>query len=367
MKKICAAILGICFITSNLLADSQTIRSVSYEGLFPKAPDIRVVLTVTGDPDTTVTIADKIPEGWRATSPSPKSTVTGSNQLWDVAFTSSTKTKTLKYLLKLNTDTALPAKVSFSGQCGEKVIEGMKELDVDGMTPGVHNPWDTGLYYKYLVYLPQTYSESGKKWPLILFLHSWSERGTSLSAVQNFALAGLLNNGSIKTITAQDEFPFIVVSPQAPAADPEWKNAELMKVIEDVFSRFNVDKDRVYATGTSFGGSASWSLGCNYPDVFSAVAPVSAGGASIALLPNMTGKVAVWAFHNQNDGVTSISGDTQSVAAFQDLGGDAQLTIFPDSGHDAWTKAYKTADLYTWFLKYHKNNEPARIEDWQQF
>ena len=368
MKKICAVILGISILASSVLAESQAVRAVSYEGTFPKAPDIRVILSVTGEPDTSVTVTETIPDGWRSTSSSPKSTVKGSIQSWDVSFTSSAKTKTIKYLLKLvKADASLPSEVVFSGKIGEKEIEGIGKVIPDGITLGMHIPWNTGLYYKYLVYLPKSYQESNKKWPLILFLHSWSERGDNLATVQAFALAGLLNTGSIKTITGQDEFPFIVVSPQAPAADPTWKEAELMKVLEDVFSRYNVDKDRIYATGTSFGGSASWSLGCNYPDIFSAVAPVSAGGAAVSLLPNMVDNVSVWAFHNQNDGVTSINGDIQSVEALQNLGGDAQLTTFPDSGHDAWTKAYKTPDLYSWLLKYHKNTEPAKIGEWQLF
>lgn len=41
-------------------------------------------------------------------------------------------------------------------------------------------------------------------------------------------------------------------------------------------SRYNIDKSRVYASGQSSGGMMSWACACYRPDLFAAVAPVSA-------------------------------------------------------------------------------------------
>ena len=62
----------------------------------------------------------------------------------------------------------------------------------------------------YLLYLPPEYDpQSSKRWPLILFLHGFGERGDTLSDLERVKMHGVsrvLENGT--------DLPFIVVSPQ---------------------------------------------------------------------------------------------------------------------------------------------------------
>jgi len=59
----------------------------------------------------------------------------------------------------------------------------------------------------YLLYLPKEYGKGEKSWPLVLFLHGAGETGTDLDKVKL--------HGPPKLIAAGQDFPAIVVSPQA--------------------------------------------------------------------------------------------------------------------------------------------------------
>ncbi len=41
----------------------------------------------------------------------------------------------------------------------------------------------------------------------------------------------------------------------------------------------------------------------------------------------------------------------------QGCGGDARLTVYPDTGHDSWTAAYADPELFTWQLQ--QRRKPA--------
>jgi hypothetical protein len=33
------------------------------------------------------------------------------------------------------------------------------------------------------------------------------------------------------------------------------------------------------------------------------------------------------------------------------------MTVYPDAGHDAWTRAYATEELYSWLLEHRRYRE----------
>ena len=101
------------------------------------------------------------------------------------------------------------------------------------------------LYLDYFLYLPKDYdSSSNRKWPMILFLHGAGERGDGLEAVKK--------HGIPKIVAEDDEFPFIVVSPQCPE-NTLWKDhfEALDALLKEIGAAYSVDSDRVYLTGLS--------------------------------------------------------------------------------------------------------------------
>ena len=51
-----------------------------------------------------------------------------------------------------------------------------------------------GLRLRYLLHLPPGYwTESGRRWPLVLFLHGRGERGADINLVRKYGLAKLMD------------------------------------------------------------------------------------------------------------------------------------------------------------------------------
>jgi predicted peptidase len=201
------------------------------------------------------------------------------------------------------------------------------------------------LTCKYLLFLPEGYGQTDKRWPLMLFLHGAGERGNDLNKVKV--------HGPPKIVQTKKDFPFILVSPQCP--EGVWWNDKLdvlINLLDDIEAHYNVDTERVYLTGLSMGGFGTWALASKYPDRFAAAAPICGGGMRI--MAYGLKDVPIWAFHGGKDPVVPVEESKEMVAAVKARGGDAKLTIYPEAQHDSWTETYNNPELYTWFLKHRK-------------
>ena len=202
---------------------------------------------------------------------------------------------------------------------------------------------------KYLLYLPKGYGEKkDQKWPVMLFLHGAGERGDDLNLVKK--------HGPPKLIEAGKEFPFIVVSPQCPSSSwwPEQVDA-LVGLLDDIESKYAVDRDREYVTGLSMGGFGTWALATRYPGRFAALAPICGGGDRF--LVGRLKNVPVWVFHGAKDSTVPLQSSTEMVEGLKRAGGDVQLTVYPEAQHDSWTETYNNPKLYEWFLSHHRGEE----------
>ena len=204
----------------------------------------------------------------------------------------------------------------------------------------------------YLLFLPEGYGQTEKKWPLILFLHGAGERGKNLAQVKL--------HGPPKMVEKQKDFPFILVSPQCPV-EKWWphKVESLTTLLDEVISLYDVDTNRIYLTGLSMGGFGTWHLGCAYPERFAAIAPVCGGGQPY--LAKRLKNVPVWAFHGAKDRIIPLKRSREMVDKIKKIGGNARLTVYPRAGHNAWTATYGNPELYKWFLS-HKKEKRGRVK-----
>ncbi len=202
---------------------------------------------------------------------------------------------------------------------------------------------------RYLLYLPAGYdAEPAARWPLMLFLHGAGERGDDLRLV--------MQHGPPRMIEEGTELPFVVVSPQCPA-DERWSVEVLAALLDEVERACRVDAERVYVTGMSMGGFATWALAIAQPHRFAAIAPVCGGGdpdrvCAIAHVP-------VWAFHGALDDRVPLARSEEMVEALRRCGGDVRLTVYPEAGHDSWTATYANPELYAWLLSHGRAPWPA--------
>jgi predicted peptidase len=201
---------------------------------------------------------------------------------------------------------------------------------------------------KYLLYLPKDYSKiPDAKWPTILFLHGMGERGDDLEIVKK--------HGIPKIVEEKDDFPFIAISPQCPTTSL-WTTMtdELHALLVDAVQRYNVDEVRIYLTGLSMGGYGAWHLAATYPELFAAVVPICGGmihdsefQEKIKVLKDMP----IWIFHGAKDEAVPIKNSKEVYNALKKIKGNVKFTVYPDLGHDSWTKTYDNPDLYKWLLK----------------
>ena len=126
-----------------------------------------------------------------------------------------------------------------------------------------------GVTYRYQVFLPNNWNKR-QKWPVVLFLHGYGERGDNGLLQTDVGLGHAIRN-------YKGELPFIVVMPQCRADKPTtvWTNDPAMEkqalaALDSSMHEFHGDPDRVYLTGLSMGGYATWDLAAKYPHRFAA-------------------------------------------------------------------------------------------------
>jgi predicted peptidase len=163
------------------------------------------------------------------------------------------------------------------------------------------------LPYRLLV--PQR-AEKRKRYPLVIFFHGAGERGEDNEKQ--------LINGArlfVKTEILKD-YPCYMVAPQCPLelkwVDTDWKlNSHIqpdtpatplrlsMELVHELIKTYPIDTERIYITGMSMGGFATWDAITRYPGFFAAAAPVCGGGDTSKAF--MLKDFPVWAFHGGKD------------------------------------------------------------------
>jgi predicted peptidase len=194
---------------------------------------------------------------------------------------------------------------------------------------------------EYLLYLPNGYGRSKKKWPLMLFLHGSGESGNNLEMVKTHGLPKLIDEGK--------DFPFIVVSPQLPT-NGWWKTEMLALLLDDLEQNLQVDTTRMYLTGLSLGGFGTWAMVEEFPNRFAAIAPICGDGLEF-WMRNIT-HLPIWAFHGAKDDVVPLEQARRLVNELKRLGSKkVRFTVYKNAGHDSWTRAYANPKLYEWMLE----------------
>jgi predicted peptidase len=205
---------------------------------------------------------------------------------------------------------------------------------------------------KYLLFLPEEYNNNtGKKWPLIMYLHGGSRRGTDIEKLREpgYGLPALVEKNK--------SFPFVVLSPQCPEGE-YWTDTDgLIALLDEVLKNYAVDPRRVYLTGHSMGGRGTWYLAYEHPERFAAIAPMSGLFLSTAWASRLK-HMPIWAFHGEKDDIAPISETAELVKALQDAGNtEVRFTALPARDHFILDE-YENQELYSWFLEHELKDRP---------
>ncbi len=224
-----------------------------------------------------------------------------------------------------------------------------------------------GTAYKYQVFLPEDWTPK-QKWPIILFLHGYGERGSDGLLQTDIGLPHAIRKN-------RSRFPAVVVIPQC-SMGHWWTQQEMEKVamaaLAAASKEFKGNPQRTYLTGLSMGGYASWDLAARYPHKFAAVVPICGGiiippdllkdfpdlaknaypddPKTYAEFAQKIGKTPVWIFHGGADDTVPVENSRKLDEALKAAGGDVRYTEYPGVGHNSWDRAYAEPELMPWLL-----------------
>lgn len=229
-----------------------------------------------------------------------------------------------------------------------------------------HKLEEDGHVLPYRLHTPASI-DLGKKYPLVIFMHGAGERGIdNRIQLRNFR----------STVEFWEKHPCFVIAPLCPRRDqapeavwvdtpfgsnvghtmkeqPTWPMRLALDAIDQFIATHPVDRQRIYVTGLSMGGFATWEILQRRGDMIAAAVPVC-GGADTAFAPKLT-TIPLWVTHGDADDIVPVSRSRDIVAAIKTAGGNPKYTEFPGVKHDAWTYTYSNPEIWDWMFSQAKN------------
>ena len=202
-----------------------------------------------------------------------------------------------------------------------------------------------GLNYR--LYVPAGYEHGqAEDLPLLIYLNGAGSRGTD----NEKQLANL--SPLITPLIDNEEYPCIIVVPQLPESD-KWVNVDwaagsyaesvaesnsarlLMGLIDELKQAYQVDGNRVYLMGQSFGGYGTWDLITRHPETFAAAVPMC--GAGCLDRAEAVTDMPLLVLHGSADPTVPVSGSREMVDAIQKAGGKL-VTYLEYEGDDHYVQ-----------------------------
>ncbi len=255
---------------------------------------------------------------------------------------------------------------------------------------------DTAARFGYFEYLPAGYAaaqapQTTKRWPLVVFLHGAGRQGNGTTELSKNA-----DIGPQRECASGTDFPAVILSPQA----EKWFGTGTVDAfITYALGAYRIDISRMYLTGFSAGGKATWDYANVHAERLAAIVPVCGlwqenDPTHPLAAKNLLG-LPVWAFHSFDDDVVpkshslrwmngiagaslpqrqvpdvllnypGASGERPAVATATVVppgewawseGAKAEpknvlnLTLYANGGHDAWTRTYQDPAMWTWLF-----------------
>ncbi len=206
--------------------------------------------------------------------------------------------------------------------------------------------------YQYLVYTPPHYDTTNQTFPLVIYLHGSSLRGSDLNRVKAYGLPYYANKGTT--------YPFVLVAPQCPGKKSWVTDNWFGPLYDTIKAHYRIDTNRVYVMGMSLGGYGTWHVALDYPDVFAALVPICGGCLDSVNICNMA-HIPTWAFHGQKDKAVAFSETEKLVKRLEQCRANITFTALPNKGHNL-AYLFNSKEVLEWMLQQSKTkgtNIPA--------
>jgi predicted peptidase len=212
------------------------------------------------------------------------------------------------------------------------------------------------------VFLPADYGSSENKlYPVVISLHGLG--GSTLNTAHS--AVGGNKSGFIKQVWGTPlakTFPAIVIAPNrsAPGSTKSalWTHSRVRGVIEAALKKYQIDPNRIVATGYSAGSIATQELLKNSKDLIAAGMPGAYSTDFIASSPCSLADVPVWSFGNLSDPLfryTTWDKIEPKVQACSNYVHEFRLTVYRSScGHGCWDSHWAKKEVQEWLVSQSK-------------
>jgi dienelactone hydrolase len=151
------------------------------------------------------------------------------------------------------------------------------------------------------LHVPANYDPS-KSYAMVVYYHGAGNLGNN-----NTGPVNEMSNALYAKAVEEEAFIYV---PQLPSSSGTWGPSAIdnsMRMVANASAQYNIDLGRLYVTGYSLGGGASWIAMSRYHGALAASAP-GAGHISVGEVnPEYLVGKPIWEFHAINDGVVNVS------------------------------------------------------------
>jgi pimeloyl-ACP methyl ester carboxylesterase len=217
-------------------------------------------------------------------------------------------------------------------------------------TQGALETWQwQGRLQPYGMHVPNRYSKSHTKWPLIVYLHGFANSYDEAF----YEPVGLVDEA--------DRQGYLLAAPleRGDYSYRDQGDMDVLEVIRDVERHYRVDTSRIYLMGHSMGGYGTNNVSTRHPDLFAAVAPAE-GTDSIDLAGNL--RNVPWFETSSLEDLDAGAQQAQKMyGALSDAGYDATLLVYDMKIHEYSSIYDNIPALFRFFAAHTLQRNPATV------
>jgi poly(3-hydroxybutyrate) depolymerase len=197
----------------------------------------------------------------------------------------------------------------------------------------------------YRVFVPAGYDGS-KSYPLVIALHG-------MGGDENSIFDSYPPGGPSAVKTQAEQRGYLVACPKGRGvADMYLGKAEqdVLDVLAEMRRVYKVDAQRIYLAGHSMGGYGTWSLSQAHPTIFAALAPISGGGNTAAMVK--IAAIPQYVTHGDADKTVPVERSREMVAAakaahteivYNEVSGGSHMSV----ATPAWPEIFAFFDAHS--------------------
>ena len=202
--------------------------------------------------------------------------------------------------------------------------------------------------------------ESGKRYPLVLFLHGAGERGNDNTKTLVHGVVPICRY-------AMKHGDAFVIAPQCPSGK-KWVNQDwsvqsmrrpkapseemvaVMALLDDICAKYPIDRTRISVTGISMGGFGTWDIVARKKGFFAAMMPICGGVDETTAEDYKDDELGIRFFHGSVDGAVNVEYSRRMDKALTAAGVVHGYTEYPGVNHDCWTRTYANDANLDWLF-----------------